>query len=94
VRTKSELLATLARSLALPETFGANWDALSDSLQDLTVAPQGIVLHLEHVSDAKRALAGEWLTFVEILRDAAMYWKERGKAFVVFIDDATELPAW
>ena len=94
VRSKSELLATLARSLALPETFGANWDALSDSLQDLTVAPQGTVLHLEHVSDAKRALAGEWLIFLEILRDAAIYWKERGKAFVVFVDDATELPAW
>ena len=94
VRTKSELLATLARSLALPATFGANWDALADSLQDLPVPPQGSVLHLEHTNAVERALAGEWLTFVEILRDAAVYWKEHGKAFVVFIDDASELPAW
>jgi hypothetical protein len=94
VRSKADLLATLARSLALPATFGANWDALSDSLKDLPVPPQGTVLHLVHAKGAQRALAREWLMFVEILRDAAISWKERGKPFVVLVDDASELPPW
>jgi hypothetical protein len=94
VQSKAGLLATLARSLALPATFGANWDALSDSLKDLPVPPQGMVLHLVHAEGAQRALAREWLMFVEILRDAAIYWKERGKPFIVFVDDANELPPW
>ena len=91
---KAALMETLASALALPASFGANWDALADSLEDLPVTAQGCVLHLRKTADAQRVLAGEWLTFLEILEDAAAYWKERGKAFVVFIDDAGALPAW
>lgn len=94
VRSKAELLQTLARSLTLPPYFGANWDALADSLQDLPVPTQGRVIHLTQASEVQRALAGEWDTFLEILQDAAMCWKELGKPFVVFIDDARNLPQW
>ena len=94
VRSKAALMETLAGALVLPATFGANWDALADSLQDLPIAPQGLLLHLAHGAAAGQALGGDWLTFIEILQDAARYWKEHGKAFVVFIDDASALPAW
>jgi len=94
IRSKRELLDTLAAALALPKSFGRNWDALSDCLQDLPVPEPGWVLHLRRASALQQALGSEWLTLLEILRDAAIYWKERGRAFVVFIDDAIELPRW
>ena len=94
VRSKAALMETLAGALAFPATFGANWDALADSLQDLPIAPQGRVLHLREAAAAREALGGDWLTFLEILEDAALYWKQHGKAFVVFVDDASALPAW
>jgi hypothetical protein len=36
IRTKADLLSTLARALHFPDTFGQNWDALVDSLSDLS----------------------------------------------------------
>ena len=43
---------------------------------------------------AARALGGDWATLIEVLRHAADYWKARGTPFVVFVDDAAELPLW
>jgi len=94
ISSKRELLDTLAADLALPKSFGRNWDALADCLQDLPVPAQGWLLHIKHAQGVQRALGSEWLTLLEILHDAAIYWKEHGRAFVVFIDDAIALPVW
>ena len=95
VRGKAALMHELARALALPPHFGMNWDALSDSLQDLAWKPaNGYVLHLQHGQNAKQALGAEWHTLLEILRESAAYWKSRGKPFVAIIDGAPELPSW
>ena len=88
VRDKAALLAVLARALALPSTFGHNWDALADALQDLPLGPEGLTLDLRRARAAKTALGDEWATLLEILSDAAMYWKERGIAFEALIDGA------
>jgi RNAse (barnase) inhibitor barstar len=94
VRSKRELLEALSGALALPDSFGRNWDALADSLQDLPVPENGWLLHLEHGSALQAPLGSDWLTLLEILGEAAIYWKGRGRAFVVLIDGATELPLW
>ena len=94
VDTKNTLLETLARAAAFPPAFGRNWDALADSLQDLPRTCPAYVLHLRSTQGAKCALGAEWMTLLEILGEAAMYWKERGKSFVALIDDDAELPAW
>jgi hypothetical protein len=45
-------------------------------------------------SAARGALGPDWAIFLEILEDAAMYWSERGTAFLAFVDDAPELRRW
>ena len=94
-RTKAELLERLASACAFPATFGRNWDALADALQDMSWRPAcAYVLHLRHAAAAAQALGADWATLLEVLSSSAMYWKEHGKAFVVFVDDAPELPQW
>jgi hypothetical protein len=43
VTTKEEIIATLAKALEVPDYFGANWDALDESLRDLSWVPQRVV---------------------------------------------------
>ena len=92
---KSELLDLFAREAGFPAGFGRNWDALADALQDLSWRPaNGYALRLVDVGRAGQALGADWATFIEVLRQTAAYWKGRGKAFVVLVDDAAELPLW
>src|SRR4051812_5564973 len=94
VRDKSELMRSFARVFALPETFGANWDALADSLQDRACpGAQGCVLHL---TESGTALLPEVdrTTLMDVLSASAEYWRTHGKAFVVLVDGATRLPLW
>lgn len=94
-RTKEHLLDAFARSLAFPATFGRNWDALADALQDLSWHPaKAYVLNLQHVAPVRHALAAEWPTLLEVLSATAMYWKSRGTPFIVMVDGARELAHW
>ncbi len=73
-----------------PGSFGGNWDALNDALQDLSwLNTGGCVLHLSGVA----ALApGVRDVLLEILVSAAAFWKRRGRVFIVLADD-DDLPA-
>ncbi len=94
-RDKAQVLEVMARVCGFPGTFGANWDALADSVQDFSWRPApGYVLHLGHAAAAAQALGRDWSTFIQILDATVAYWKHRGKAFVVLVDDVAELPAW
>jgi len=95
VQDKLILLQTLGRATRFPGTFGDNWDALADVLQDLSWCPaDAYVLHVAHAAFARQALGEEWRTFLEIVSESAMYWKSRGKTFVALVEDAPELPQW
>jgi hypothetical protein len=90
---KQAALDAIAGAIGAPSgTFGANWDALADVLQDLSWrASGGHVLHLRGRWDAS---ADDTATLVEVLRASADYWRSRGKPFFVFVDGLAELPAW
>lgn len=95
VRAKTELLEVFGRSCGSPPSFGANWDALADALQDFSWRPgSGYVLHLRDAAAASRALGAHWPKLVEILAEAAIYWKGLGKPFIVFMDDVGVLAPW
>jgi len=95
VRTKQELLEIFARTFSVPQTFGCNWDALSDVLQDLSWAPaQGHALYLRNAASAAARLAGEWNVLLEVLTRSTMYWKSQRREFIVLIDEAPGLPQW
>jgi hypothetical protein len=90
---KRTALDALARAFGAPPTFGANWDALADMVQDLSW--QSAAGHLLHLKGAGPRIRGDdWATLVEILRDSATYWCTRGQPFIVFVDGAPELPTW
>ncbi len=75
---KGEVLAELARAIAAPDWFGHNWDALADSLGDLSWRKSpGYVLVLYGDVTGEEMLN-------EVLEATVSFWKLQGKAFWVF----------
>jgi RNAse (barnase) inhibitor barstar len=86
VDSKAELLAALARGLALAEHFGENWDALADSVEDEQwLGRRGTVIALSHTGAYRKAHGADWTTLEDILGEASDYWRERHKPFWVFV---------
>jgi len=88
---KDALLERMARSLAFPQWFGGNWDALEDCLSDLSWSKaDGHVLLIE---DAAALPADERGILTDILSSVAAYWAERKRPFfAVFVGGAPPLP--
>lgn len=86
------MLASIAASLAFPDWFGANWDALEDCLTDLSWRKEGAHVFLFQYGAADDDLG----ILLDVLASAAEFWRERGQAFfAIFIDSAggLDLPA-
>ena len=79
---KAALLDALAAALEFPATFGGNWDALADSLGDLSWRPApGYVLLLDHCSGLREDEADDFAILLGILDEAARVHAERGVPF-------------
>jgi hypothetical protein len=84
---KAEWLTALAGALRFPDAFGHNWDAAADSLQDLGWhAWRRLVIEVCGAGAFFRTRDGE--TALEVLAEAATYWKTRGRVFVVLVEGA------
>jgi hypothetical protein len=94
-RGKRALLAAFARAFAFPATFGGNWDALADCLQDLSwrTGP-GWIVQLRDAEVFAAAAPDDDETLRVILADVAEYWRGRKRVFVVLAGDDTGLPPW
>ncbi|HXF66661.1 MAG TPA: barstar family protein [Burkholderiales bacterium] len=84
---KQAFLAACAQQLGFPPYFGHNWDALSECLKDFSWegAPDCVIVWRGTEAlglNEPDALA----TALEVFRDAAQFWKERCKTFVVLLD--------
>ncbi|NBR28797.1 MAG: barnase inhibitor [Betaproteobacteria bacterium] len=85
-RDKQSFLECCARSLQFPQTFGGNWDALADCLEDLAWLPAaGAVIRWRHGGGFVHS-ANDHAAALEIFAAAASYWKTRARVFVVLID--------
>jgi Barstar (barnase inhibitor) len=86
---KEQLLKNIAAALQFPGWFGQNWDALEDSLTDLSWLGAG-----GHVLLFENPRPGDDLgVLMDVLRSSAEWWAGRGKPFfAVFIDPARALP--
>jgi len=82
---KDALLARLATTLALPDWFGGNWDALEDCLTDLSWrAGAGHVILIKAHGELP---ADDMGVLLEVLAAAADHWAARGLPFyAVFLD--------
>ena len=85
IERKEQLLNHLATALRLPKTFGHNWDALEECLNDLEGDGEGFVIHYDHIDGLLGAHPDQFETLVEILRDAVGSWKEDDEALVVLL---------
>ena len=81
-------LERIAHALDFPDWFGGNWDALEDSLGDLSWRSGA-----GHVLLFTGRPAGEDLgRLIDVLRSSAQFWTGRKKPFfAVFIDARREL---
>jgi len=93
VRSKSSLLALLAKALDLPDWFGHNWDALQDCLTDLSwrSAP-GYVVVLENCEGLAATAPEAFETTLEVLRHAARWWAGEQVPFWVFVGGLGDAP--
>jgi RNAse (barnase) inhibitor barstar len=93
VRNKRRLMQSLAAGLALPDYFGANWDALADCLTDLEWVPaDGYVLMLRDLDGLARQSPHDYATLLAVLTEAADYWRDAGVPFYVLLaGDASAL---
>ncbi|MGJ5750186.1 barstar (barnase inhibitor) [Streptomyces puniciscabiei] len=76
VTDKAGLMDAVARTLALPDWFGRNWDALLDSLSDPSVWPReaadrGLLLVVTGWRPYADGRPEEWRMAREVLTEAA-----------------------
>lgn len=84
VRSKKALLEALATGLRLPKHFGHNWDALADCLTDESWAKSAdIAIVFLDTAGAEKRFGADWATLLDIVVDAAKWWKSRGKTLRV-----------
>jgi len=82
---KESLLRSLGRAFGFPEWYGANLDALYDCLTDLPDRGEaGWVVVLAHLPPAPRFGADERDALLDVFRDAADDFAERGVGLRVF----------
>jgi RNAse (barnase) inhibitor barstar len=81
-RDKADLLDRIARAMRFPDWFGDNFDALADSLGDLSWLPAtGYVLLLDHAQDLREHAPAAFETLLDILNEVATGWAEVDIAF-------------
>ena len=85
-KDRTALFAALDKSLALPDHFGHNWDALADVLEDRDwLGKKGVVVTLLHAAAYRAGRPTEWHTLEELFAEACDYWRERQVPFWVFL---------
>lgn len=88
VDARDQPLESIARDLAFPNWFGNNWDALEDSLGDLSWRKGA-----GHILVFSAYPAGADLPMLlDVLRSSAEYWRgQRKPFFAVLLDPSREL---
>ncbi len=86
-KTKSEVLAAIAKALFFPKACGKNYDALRAALTEEIdkAGPQpGFVVMLEGLPSAQKFDKEAREILLDVFRDAAEFWAERAVCFRVF----------
>jgi RNAse (barnase) inhibitor barstar len=83
---KASLLRHLDDALHFPAGFGNNWDALSDSLRDLSwLHAKGYLLLIMHAQTLRDADEIEFDIFLDVMSEAAESWRAAGVPFFACI---------
>ena len=82
---KQAILKALSSALFFPDYFGFNWDAAEECLSDLGWYGGPVVLLIDSTETPARMAPDAWQTLLDLLSDAADFWKAQGRPFVVFL---------
>lgn len=83
---KRTLLARIAAQLDFPQSFGGNWDALSDSLRDLSwLKANGYALFFSDADGLQEDAEKEFDTFLDVLAEASAAWSRQDVPFWAFV---------
>jgi RNAse (barnase) inhibitor barstar len=94
VGSKSAFLRCAAEALSFPDYFGANWDAFYDCVTDFAWRPApGYLLELRHTQALARRAPTTLATALEVLAEAAEFWRQQRVPFLILVDDP-EAPAF
>lgn len=86
VHDKPQALQRIADVLSFPDTFGHNWDALADALNDLSwLDPGPRLLLFEHGNHWRDEQPDQFETLIDIAQHAAESWAEDGIAMWSFV---------
>ncbi len=86
--SKAAFLRTAATAMAFPDYFGGNWDAFYDCVTDLGWRPApGYLVRVRNTGMLSRRAAPVLAEALDIMAEAAQYWRGEGVAFVVLVDD-------
>ena len=89
VTGKAAFLARCQTVFGLPPSFGHNWDALADSIEDLSSQPaRGYLVHISNGREFARQ-AQDIDAALEIFAAATTYWMSKGRLFMVLLDAET-----
>ena len=91
-KTKTALMRIVAAAIAVPHAFGANWDALEDSLGDLSwrkpERPRRLLI--SGWQPLRRASRKDWSEFCGVLKASVSFWESREPVMQVVLEDADE----
>ena len=83
---RNDFLRLTSTAMNFPKTFGGNWDAFADCLRDLSwIDGKGYVLILEKSKHFCGAHRREFDEAIDILGEAAEFWKGQGTPFWALI---------
>jgi len=87
IASKPAFLAACAGALDFPGRFGKNWDALADSVRDLSWAPaeRGYLVLYEDAGVFAAAAPADFLVALDILRSAVASWRETATPMTVLL---------
>lgn len=87
IESKADLLAACAEAMRFPVTFGRNWDALEDSLRDLSWAPahRGYLLLYDGAGRLAAAAPEDFAVAVDVFRSAAAHWRQSETPLAVLL---------
>jgi hypothetical protein len=87
IASKAAFLAAFAAALEFPAYFGRNWDALADSVRDLSWAPaeRGYLALYEDAGVFAAAAPADFTVALEILRSAVASWRETATPMTILL---------
>jgi RNAse (barnase) inhibitor barstar len=86
IRTKNDLVTSIARIMEFPDYFGHNWDALEECLKDLEWLPaKGYILLFPHPTNFINNSPADFETFTGIAISVSKYWAALQIRFLVIL---------